>query len=98
MRKTAAWCGGAAALVSLVGLPFEGATPAAKAASSIVAPAPAPPGEPGGALPVHPAGGGGCVIGLNCGCIANITCPKPPRHPPVAGAKQPDPSPAPHTP
>ncbi len=40
--------------------------------------APAPPNDPGGwaggALPVVPVHGG-CIIGLNCGCIRGITCP-----------------------
>lgn len=42
---------------------------------------PAPPSNPGGptrgggALPVVPAGGGGCIPGLQCGCIRGITCP-----------------------
>jgi hypothetical protein len=43
----------------------------------LVAPPPHPSGPTaaGGALPVVPAGGGGCIIGLNCGCIRGITCP-----------------------
>jgi hypothetical protein len=32
-----------------------------------------------GALPVVPVGGGGCIIGLNCGCVHN--CPNQHRHP-----------------
>lgn len=28
-----------------------------------------------------PDGGGACIIGLNCGCIRNITCPAPHRRP-----------------
>ncbi len=28
-----------------------------------------------------PDGGGACIIGLNCGCIRNITCPTPHRRP-----------------
>ena len=46
------------------------------------APPPAP-GTPGGAFPAVPAGGGGCYIGLNCGCIPRITCPTPHRRPPA---------------
>ena len=36
-----------------------------------ISPAPAPqpiPGTRGGGITVRPAGGGGCIIGLNCGC------------------------------
>ncbi len=45
---------------------------------------PAPPPHPSvttgrGALPVVPVGGGGCIIGLNCGCVHN--CPNQHRHP-----------------
>jgi hypothetical protein len=45
---------------------------------------PAPPPHPsattgGGALPVVPVGGGGCIIGLNCGCVHN--CSNQHRHP-----------------
>ncbi|MGZ4529137.1 MAG: hypothetical protein ACXVYA_05770 [Mycobacterium sp.] len=59
---------------------------------------PAPPPAPGGALPVQPAGGGGCIIGLNCGCTRN--CHKPhPRPPDVVGDPQhAAPAPAPQDP
>ncbi|BBZ69497.1 hypothetical protein MPRS_05900 [Mycobacterium paraseoulense] len=58
---------------------------------------PAPP-TPGGALPVQPAGGGGCIIGLNCGCTRNCHKPRP-RPPDVAGDPQhAAPAPAPQDP
>lgn len=54
------------------------------ASSSDVSTVPPSPSAPGGALPVQPAGGGGCIIGLNCGCTRN--CHKPhPRPPDVVG-------------
>jgi hypothetical protein len=54
---------------------------------------PVPP-APGGAVPVQPVGGGGCVIGLNCGCIRNITCPSPhPRRPSIDGNQHAAPAP-----
>jgi hypothetical protein len=82
----AALCGGAA-LVLAVGLGVAGAgeppRPAIRQSTSVV---PAPPG--GGALPVRPAGGGGCVVGLNCGCIPHRTCPTPHARPGTAGTNQ----------
>ncbi len=47
----------------------------------------------GGALPVVPVGGGGCIIGLNCGCVHN--CPNQHRHPAPATVQPPDTPPAP---
>ena len=75
---TPALRGAAAVLVAVAGWFGDGAVAAAApatttAASSITAPVPPP--APGGALPVRPAGSGGCIIGLNCGCIRYITCP-----------------------
>lgn len=34
-----------------------------------------------------PTGGGGCVVGLNCGCIPHRTCPTPHARPGTPGAK-----------
>jgi len=64
------------------------------AASSSATPAPAP----GGAIPVQPVGGGGCIIGLNCGCVHNCHTAHP--HPPgVPGDPQhAAPAPAPQNP
>ncbi len=91
VRGAAAVC--AAALALAIASPPD--VPAS-AASSIVPPEPS---DPGGPVQVRPAGGGGCVIGLNCGCIRNITCPKAPAHPPGAVRdKRPDPAPAPQNP
>ncbi|BBY36930.1 hypothetical protein MMAN_10640 [Mycobacterium mantenii] len=89
-KARAGLCGCVAAVFLAVGFSSVGA-PVTIAASSGVTPAPpaptpAPP-SPGGALPVQPAGGGGCVIGLNCGCTRN--CHKPhPRPPDVVGDPQ----------
>ncbi len=82
-RTAAAICGGAA-FVFAVGLGVGAADQplsSTMSASSSVVPAPPSPGDVtgggGGALPVQPVGGGACIIGLNCGCIRNYTCPKP---------------------
>ncbi|OBI43853.1 hypothetical protein A5708_17895 [Mycobacterium colombiense] len=76
----AALCGCVTAVVFTAGL-ASGAAPAATATPSVVTPAPP---APGGSVPVQPVGGGGCIIGLNCGCIRNVTCPSPhPRRPNV---------------
>jgi hypothetical protein len=59
------------------------------------APPPAPSGITGGggALPVLPATGG-CIIGLNCGCIGRL-CPGPqPHHHPTLTNGQPNYAPA----
>ncbi|MEE6177953.1 hypothetical protein [Mycobacterium sp. 050134] len=92
LRTAAALCGGATLLLS-VGAPPAGATASLSAdGSSHVTPA--PPSQPGGALPVQPVGGGGCVIGLNCGCIRNVTCPGSRPHPhPGNVNNQPHPAP-----
>jgi hypothetical protein len=89
----AALCGGAA-LVFAVGLGVTGADqPLTSTTSASTSAVPAPPspgdGAGGGALPVQPAGGGACIIGLNCGCIPHRTCPTPHAvHPGNAGANQ----------
>jgi hypothetical protein len=44
-----------------------------------------------GALPVVPAGGGGCIIGLNCGCVHNCS---PPHRPPAPATVRPSDPPA----
>jgi hypothetical protein len=71
-------CSGAAILALALGYGADGNS-ATTGASSSGTPAPAVPtapgAPPGGALPVQPVGGGGCIIGLNCGCIPRITCP-----------------------
>ena len=99
-RTAAALCGGAA-VVFAIGLGVTGADELLNStmshSSSLV---PAPPstmgtnGDGGGALPVQPVGGGACIIGLNCGCIRNITCPKPhPSHPDTANGQHNAPGP-----
>lgn len=69
--------------------PSGTAMPAAAAmadASGQTSTPPADPDVPGGALPVLPAHGG-CIIGLNCGCIRGTTgpCSGPPllKHPAI---------------
>ncbi|WP_163771728.1 hypothetical protein [Mycobacterium simiae] len=58
---------------------------------------PSVPGD-GGALPVHPVGGGpGCIIGLNCGPI-NPPKPPPPHRPPTLGHGPQNAAPTPHSP
>ena len=83
-----ALCGAAAAVAIAVGYGADNITRGptiAGSSSAAVTPAPAPtPKDPGGAFPAVPVGGGGCYIGLNCGCIPRITCPTPHRHPPAA--------------
>lgn len=79
-----ALCGGAvvfALALCGVGSP-EGPSRSATPSSSVI-PAPPSPGD-GGALPVKPAGGGGCVLGLNCGPIHPNPPPPPHRHPSLA--------------
>lgn len=60
-------------------------------------PVPVDRADGGGALPVVPVGGSGCIAGLNCGCIRYITCPGTVRHhkPAPAGDHPPDAPPAP---
>jgi hypothetical protein len=84
-RRTAiVLCGAVATLAFAVGYGPGEDPPAASSSSVTVTPAlPPAPGSPGGAFPAVPAGGGGCYIGLNCGCIPRITCPTPHRHPPA---------------
>lgn len=95
-----------------VGARASAPTPAAPAASAVSSEIPAPPGDSGGltgggALRVVPARlaplpePGGCIIGLDCGCIRGLTCPgsTPHRKPaPADGQPQgvaPPPAPAP---
>lgn len=86
-RTAAALCACGAALVVAFGWSLGDATARAATVASSSNVAPAPPPTPGGALPVQPAGGGGCIIGLNCGCTRN--CHKHhPRPPKVAGDPQ----------
>ncbi|MBI2696838.1 hypothetical protein [Mycobacterium nebraskense] len=97
-RTAATLCACGAALVVAFGWSAGDATARAATAPSSSSVTPAPPPTPGGALPVQPAGGGGCIIGLNCGCTRN--CHKPhPRPPDVAGDPQHGaPAPAPQDP
>jgi hypothetical protein len=82
----AALCGGAAALaLALCGVGPAGEPSASAPTSSVT---PAPPVDDGGALPVKPAGGGGCVLGLNCGPIHPNPPPPPHRHPSLAPGPQ----------
>jgi hypothetical protein len=87
--KTVAGLGGAT-LALAVGLGIGGAgAPPSSAMSPPSSAVPAPPsGNDGGAIRVRPAGGGACIIGLNCGCIPHHTCPSPPPRPGTAGANQ----------
>lgn len=99
-RTAIALCGAAAALAFGAGYGSgEDPPAAAPAASASVAVTPKPlpaPGNPGGAFRAVPVGGGGCYIGLNCGCIPRITCPTPHRRPPAVvpgqdGSRAPNP-------
>ncbi|OSC25408.1 hypothetical protein B8W69_19160 [Mycobacterium vulneris] len=90
-KACAALFGCVTAVVLAAGLSSGGA-PAATATPSVVTPAPP---APGGAVPVQPVGGGGCIIGLNCGCIRKVTCPSPhPRRPSVDSNQHAAPAPA----
>ncbi|WP_156746750.1 hypothetical protein [Mycobacterium sp. E2733] len=73
------------------------ATRAANASSSSGV-TPAPPPAPGGASPVQPAGGGGCIIGLNCGCTRNCHKPRPRPPGPVGDPQHDAPAPVPQNP
>jgi len=73
-RAAAVLCGGLAVFAWGIGAAPVAATTTTAAASASASPAPP---TPRGALPVQPVGGGGCIIGLNCGCIRNVTCPRP---------------------
>lgn len=87
-------CAFATALVLAFGWSAGDAPAANAASSSTVTPAP----DPGGALPVHPAGGGGCIIGLNCGCTRNCHKPRPRPPGPVGDPQHDIPTPAPQDP
>jgi hypothetical protein len=83
-RTVTAICGGVAVLaLAVAGVgDLDRPLTSAMSASSGVAPAPPSPGgstggSSGGALPVQPVGGGGCIIGLNCGCTRHQSCPTP---------------------
>ncbi|GAB1811031.1 hypothetical protein [Mycobacterium sp. MUNTM1] len=79
------------AVALAAGLLSGGGAPAATATPAVVTPTPP---APGGAVPVQPVGGGGCIIGLNCGCIRNVTCPSPhPRRPSVDNSQHAAPTP-----
>jgi hypothetical protein len=81
-----ALCGAAATLALAVGHGADDNATTSASSSVTVTPPPSPtPADPGGAFPAVPAGGGACIIGLNCGCIPRITCPTPRRHPGPAG-------------
>ena len=70
--------GSAAMLAFAVGYGVDANTTTTRASSSVTSTPTAPvtpAAPPGDASPVQPLGGGGCVIGLNCGCIPRITCP-----------------------
>lgn len=100
---TIGWRGCLAALAVAIGCGVATATSsepavvtaAAMAAASGQPPAPPAdprgPGEGGGALPVVPAHGG-CIVGLDCGCIRGTTgpCSGPPllKHPAIHNAPQ----------
>ncbi|ORX07170.1 hypothetical protein AWC29_07665 [Mycobacterium triplex] len=82
IRTTVAALGGGATVLAValggIGPVDEPPGGSSVPASSVV---PAPPGDSGGALRVKPAGGGGgCILGLNCGPI------NPPRPPPARRA------------
>ena len=67
--------------------------PAAAAMAATSGQPPADPQGPGGALPVVPVHGG-CIVGLNCGCIRGTTgpCSGPPllKHPAIHNSPQDD--------
>src|ERR1700730_8656909 len=103
MRKGRTALRGGAAALALAALCGAVAEPPTRTTATRVlsseTSAPSPPasgpgdGEgAGGALPVLPAHGG-CIIGLNCGCIRGITCPGtiPHRRPAPANAQPHDP-------
>ncbi|WP_156764184.1 hypothetical protein [Mycobacterium sp. E3247] len=95
-RPLTAFCGVLAALVVAFAWPPAELTGIVASSSSVT---PAPPPPPGGALPVQPVGGGGCIIGLNCGCTQHCHPPPRPRPPAIAGDPQHDaPAPGPQNP
>ncbi|WP_142404560.1 hypothetical protein [Mycobacterium shigaense] len=81
-RAVAAVYGGVAVFALVVG-GLDGVSTRYGATTSVSSALPAPPapGDGGGALPVKPVGGGGCVLGLNCGPIHPNPPPPPHRHP-----------------
>lgn len=91
---TIAWRGCVAAVAVAIGCGVVTAAPGGvsvpTATAMVDVSAPADPGG-GGALPVVPAHGG-CIIGLNCGCIRGTTgpCSGPPllKHPAIHDAPQ----------
>ena len=97
-------CGGA------VGAQRSAPTTDTPATSALSGEMPVPPKDPGvptdgGALPVVPARlaplpePGGCIIGLNCGCIRGVTCVGTvPHHKPAPTAGQPQDAPPPSAP
>src|ERR1700728_3635341 len=85
-RTAAAWGICVAALVFAVGDITAVTVMTPSASSSGGTTAPPSPSTPGGALPVQPVGGGGCIIGLNCGCTKNC---HPPHTPPPHNAGAP---------
>ncbi len=89
--RAAAVCGGAA-LVFAVGFGTVGAqSGAGEPLNSAMSPSSSVAANAdggGGAIPVQPVGGGGCIIGLNCGCIPHRTCPTPHARPGTAGDNQ----------
>ncbi|MBV8785558.1 MAG: hypothetical protein JOZ00_02595 [Mycobacterium sp.] len=95
-KAAGALCAGVAALVVAVGW-SAGDTTATTAKSNTATSSSTTP-APGGAVPVQPVGGGGCIIGLNCGCV-HACHTQHPRPPDVAGDPQhAAPAPAPQNP
>lgn len=91
----AAVCGVFAAVVLAFG--WSDAGTVARAANPTPSSNVTPP-VPGGALPVQPAGGGGCIIGLNCGCTRNCHKPRPRPPGPVSDPQHDAPASAPENP
>ncbi|MCV7348718.1 hypothetical protein [Mycobacterium parmense] len=83
-RTTVALCGVVAAFAFAFGVAPDATRPATALASSSEVP--------------PPLGGGACIIGLNCGCIRNITCPPPHVRRPTAPADQQHAAPPPESP
>ena len=81
-RMAITLCGAVATLAFAVGYGADGGPTMAASSNVTVTPAPSPtPGDPSGAFPAQPVGGGACIAGLNCGCIPRLTCPTPHRRP-----------------
>src|ERR1700761_1326937 len=85
-RTVAAWGICVTALVVAVGDITSMTVMTTSITSSADSTAPPAPPSPGGALPVQPVGGGGCILGLNCGCTKNC---HPPHTPPPSNAGAP---------